>query len=59
MRCIRRPWSPREESGRDALLHEQDSGARKREGDSDQDAGEAGGKTFGDCLDLDEEEGGV
>ena len=41
----------------DDLLHEQDSGARKRERDSDQDAGEAGGETPGDCLDLDEEKG--
>ena len=47
------------ESGRNDLLHEQNSGARKREGDSHQDAGEAGGETVGDCLDPDEEKGGV
>jgi len=45
------------ESKCDALLHEQDSGARKKEGDSDQDAGKAGGETLSDCLDLDEEKG--
>ena len=38
---------------------EQDSRARKREGNSYQDAGEAGGETAGDCLDLDEEKGGI
>ena len=47
------------ESGHDDLLREQDSGARERERDSDQDAGEAGGETAGDCLDLDEEKGGI
>jgi len=43
-----------EEPGCHDLLYEEDSGARKRKGNSRQDAGEAGDETPGDRLDLDE-----
>ena len=40
-------------------MHKQDSGSRKRERDSQQDACKALSQTAGDCLDFDEEEGEV
>ena len=48
-----------EESAFYGLFYEQVAGAGEGAWDQDEDAGEVGGETFGDGLDVDEEEGAI